>query len=103
MLAVVELGGKQYTVKVGDVIDVDNQDVEAGATLEVAALLIADEEGKDVKVGAPIVDGSKVSFKALESFQGEKVRVFKMKSKKHYARTRGFRPALTKLEVLSIA
>ncbi len=103
MLAIVELGGKQYTVKVGEVIDVDNQGVEIAGTLEVPALLIASEDGKDVKVGTPTVEGSKVTFKVIDEFKGEKVRVFKMKSKKRYARTRGFRPQLTKLEVLSIA
>ena len=103
MLAVVELGGKQYTVTVGQSIDVDNQSLEAGNTLEVAALLISNEDGSDAKVGTPTVEGSKVSFKVVENFRDEKVRVFKMKSKKRYARTKGFRAAMTTLEVTSIA
>jgi large subunit ribosomal protein L21 len=103
MLAVVELGGKQYTVTVGQTIEVDNQDVEAGKTLEVAALLTSNEDGSDAKVGTPTVEGSKVTFKVIENFRDEKVRVFKMKSKKRYARTKGFRAALTQLEVISIA
>jgi large subunit ribosomal protein L21 len=49
-------------------------------------MLLSDEEGKDVKVGTPFVDGSKVELKVLEQFKGEKVRVFKMKAKKRYAR-----------------
>jgi len=67
------------------------------------ALLISDEEGKSTKIGTPVIKGSKVEFKVLEQFKGEKVRVFKMKAKKRYTRNKGFRPHLTKLEVLSIA
>lgn len=102
MLAVIELGGNQFTVKVGDVIDVKKQDAEVNATINTEALLISDEEGKSVKVWTPVVAGSKVELKVVEQFKGEKVRVFKMKSKKRYSRNLGFRPSLTKLEVVSI-
>lgn len=103
MLAVVEIGGKQYTVKAGDVIEVDNQDAEVGAKITAAPLLVAKEDGSDVKVGTPSVEGSTVTLKVVEHFRGDKIRVFKMKSKKRYARTRGFRASLTKLEVVKIA
>lgn len=56
MIAVVEIGGKQYTVEKGQVIDVDNQNLEAGKTLEVTPLLVASKDGKDVKVGTPKVE-----------------------------------------------
>lgn len=102
MLAVIELGGNQFTVKVGDVIDVKKQDAEVNATINTEALLISDEEGKNIQVGTPVVSGSKVELKVVEQFKGEKVRVFKMKSKKRYSRNLGFRPSLTKLEVVSI-
>ncbi len=103
MLAVVEIGGKQYTVKAGDVIEVDNQNAEVGAKITAVPLLVAKEDGSDVKVGTPSVEGSEVTLKVLENFQGDKIRVFKMKSKKRYSRTRGFRASLTKLEVVKIA
>lgn len=103
MLAVIELGWNQFTVKVGDIIDVKKLSKNEGETVETSALLVSDEEGKDVKVGTPLVDGSKVTLKVLEEFRGEKIRVFKMKAKKRYARTIGFRPDLTKLEVTAIA
>lgn len=86
MLAVVELGGNQFLVQKGDVIEVKKQDVEAGKKMSVEALLVADAEGKEVSVGTPVVEGSKVEFKVLEQKKGEKVRVFKMKSKKRYMR-----------------
>ncbi len=103
MLAIVEIGGKQYTVKVGDVIEVDNQNVEVGTTLNVVPLLVAKEDGSEVRVGTPVVEGASVALRALDNFRGDKITVFKMKSKKRYSRTRGFRAELTELEVVSIA
>lgn len=102
MLAVVELGGNQFIVRVGDVIDVKKMDVEVNATVNTGALLTSDEEGKETKIGSPLVDGAKVELKVLDQYKGEKVRVFKMKSKKRHMKNNGFRPHLTKLEVLSI-
>ena len=102
MLAVVELGGNQFIVRVGDVIDVKKMDAEINSTLNTWALLISDEEGKETKIGSPLVDGSKVELKVLDQYKGEKIRVFKMKSKKRHMKNNGFRPHLTKLEVLSI-
>ncbi|MFK7779663.1 MAG: 50S ribosomal protein L21 [Candidatus Gracilibacteria bacterium] len=103
MIAVIELGGNQFTVKKGDIIDVKKLDQEVNATISQEALLVSDEEGKETKVGTPLVAGSKVELKVLEQFKGEKVRVFKKKSKKRYTRNTGFRAHLTKLEVLSVA
>ena len=103
MLAVIELGGNQFTVKKGDIIDVKKLDKKEKDTFSVEALLISDEDGKETKVWTPTVEGSKVELKVLEQFKWEKVRVFKMKSKKRYMRNNGFRPQLTKLEVISIA
>ncbi|MDD2515975.1 MAG: 50S ribosomal protein L21 [Candidatus Gracilibacteria bacterium] len=102
MIAVVELGGKQYTVKVGDIIDVDNQNAESEEII-VKPLLVSDEEGKNTLVGTPVLEDSSVKFKVISDFKGDKIRVFKMKSKKRYSRTIGFRPELTKLEVLTIS
>lgn len=89
-------------VRVGEVIDVKKMDAEVNSTINADALLISDEEGKETKIGTPVVEGSKVEFKVLEQYKGDKVRVFKMKSKKRHMKNNGFRPHLTKLEVTSI-
>lgn len=102
MFAIVEIGGNQFTVKVGDIIEVDNQNTEIGTIIEAKPLLVSSEDGSTVKVGTPTVEGGKVSLKVLEDFRWEKIRVFKMKSKKRYARTFGFRPERTTLEVTAI-
>ena len=103
MLAVIELGGNQFTVQVGDIIETKRQDVEVEGSMTLEALLVSDLEGKKVQVGTPVVSGSKVSLKVLDQSKGEKVRVFKKKSKKRFMRNNGFRPSITKFEVLSIA
>lgn len=104
MLAVIELGWNQFIIRKGDVIDVKKlKQFEGKKTGSTEALLISDEEGKQTKVGTPIVEGSKVSFKILKDFKWEKVRVFKMKAKKRYSRNRGFRPSLTRIEITTIA
>jgi len=103
MIAVIELGGNQFTVKEGDIIDVKKLSLEVGEKSSTQALLISDEAGKETKVGTPTVKDSKIEFKVIEQFKGEKVRVFKMKSKKRYSKNVGFRPHLTKIEITKIA
>lgn len=103
MIAVVELGGKQYTVEVGTSLVVDRQHHDVGSSFDVAPMLVATPDAKTVTVGTPTVDGAKVTLKVEEHFKGEKVRVFKIKSKKRYNRTQGFRPYQTRLTVTAIA
>jgi large subunit ribosomal protein L21 len=100
MIAVIEVGGKQYIVKQGDVITVDRLD-ESVNNHSFTPLLISSDAG--TKVGAPLVEGATVSCVVRDHVRGDKVRVFKMKSKKHYHRTRGFRASQTRLEVTSIS
>lgn len=103
MLAVIELGWNQFTVKVWDIIDVKKLTNNVDDKFSVEALLVSDESGDNLKIGTPLVSWSKVEFKVLEQYKWEKVRVFKMKSKKRYSRNTWFRAHLTKLEVLNIA
>jgi large subunit ribosomal protein L21 len=103
MIAVVQISGHQYTLTEKMTIVVDNQNLDAGKTIEVEALLLASEDGKTTTVGVPTVAGSKVKLTVVENFKEEKVRVFKIKAKKRYTRTYGFRAMKTRLLVESIA
>lgn len=103
MIAVIEIGGKQYTVSPESTIIVDRQHLNEGESFDVVPLLVATEDAKEVKIGTPFVDGSKVTLRVDSHQKGEKVRVFKIKSKKRYVRTRWFRPYQTTLTVTSIA
>ena len=84
MIAVIETGGKQYIVKKGDVITVDRLD-ETLDKHTFTPLLIADEDG-GTKIGAPLVEGAAVHCTVREHVRDDKVRVFKMKSKKQGSR-----------------
>ncbi len=103
MIAVIEIGGKQYTVEKDQTIEVDHQSQEVGTTFDTPALLLADSEGKKVDIGTPTVAGSKVTLSVIEHFKGEKIRVFKIIPKKRHTRTNGFRAMRTTLQVISIA
>lgn len=103
MIAVIEIGGKQYTVTKDQTIEVDHQSQDVGAKFDVPALLVASADGKDVKVGTPTVEGSKVSLTVVDHFKGDKVRVFKIIPKKRHTRTHGFRAMRTTLRVTAIA
>lgn len=101
MYAVVETGGKQYRVAVGDKLMVEKLDVEEGANIELDRVLMVCNEG-DVEVGTPVLDGTAVAAKVLKQGRDEKIKVFKFKRRKKYRKTQGHRQAFTQLEILSI-
>ncbi len=103
MIAVIKTGGKQYKVKNGDKIKVEKMDEKEGKTIKLKdILLIADDKGKEVKVGTPTVKGATVEVKVLEHGKAKKVRVIKYKPKVRYRKEYGHRQPFTKLEILSI-
>jgi large subunit ribosomal protein L21 len=103
MLAVIKTGGKQYKVKKGDKINVEKLDEKEGKTIKIKdVFLVADEKGKDVKIGTPTVKGAVVEAKVLEHGKGKKVRVIKYKPKIRYRKEYGHRQPYTKLEIISI-
>ncbi len=101
MYAVVETGGKQYRVAVGDKLMVEKLDVEEGANVELDRVLMVCNEG-DVEIGSPVLDGTAVSAKVLKQGRDEKIKVFKFKRRKKYRKTQGHRQSFTQLEILSI-
>lgn len=100
MYAIIQTGGKQYKVEVGDQISVEKLESDVNAEVEFETLLVADDSG--VKVGKPILEGVAVRGKVLEHGKGKKVVVFKYKPKKDFRKKRGHRQPYTKVEILSI-
>ena len=100
MYAIIQTGGKQYKVQVGDEVLVEKLDVVDGATVVLDVLLVSDDAG--IRVGKPIVEGVAVKAKVLEQVKGDKVVVFKYKPKKDFRKKQGHRQPYTKLEILSI-
>jgi large subunit ribosomal protein L21 len=98
--AVIETGGKQYRVQQGDVFDVELLAVEEGASVEFDALVVSN--GEELTIGAPLVEGAKVTASVVENLRGKKIYSFKKKRRKGYRRKIGHRQELTKIKVESI-
>jgi len=100
--AVIETGGKQYRVKAGDTLKVELLNGEAGAAVELGSVM-AVSDGKDLKIGTPLVQGAKVTAEIVKQTQGPKVVAFKKKRRKGYERKVGHRQPLTELRITQIA
>ncbi len=101
MYAIVETGGKQYRVTEGDVITVEKLPVEAGETVELDKVLLLSNDD-EVKVGAPYIEGARVIGEVVENGKGQKVIIFKYKSKKDYRKKQGHRQPYTMIKIESL-
>jgi large subunit ribosomal protein L21 len=102
MFAVLKTGGKQYKVAQGDVIQVEKLEGNVGDKVTLDQILMIGEEDK-VDVGAPILDGSKVTCEIIDQAKGPKILVFKKKRRKKYRRTNGHRQLITYLKITDIS
>lgn len=99
--AVLKIGGKQYKVSKGDVIEVDKLSIEKGKEITIDEVLLFVSDGI-VEAGTPKVSNVKVKAKVLDQILGAKIRVAKFKAKVRYRRVMGFRPKLTRLQIEDI-
>lgn len=96
MYAVIETGSKQYRVAEGDVIEVESLSIEAGKEVELERVLMVSSDG-GVKVGAPTIEGAKVTATVQGHGRGKKVIVYK--HKKNYHKKQGHRQNFTRLHI----
>ena len=101
MYAVIQTGGKQYRVTEGANLRVEKIDAEEGASVELDKVLMIGE-GEDVKVGAPYVEGGKVTATVKAHGRGKKVNIIKFKRRKHHMKRQGHRQWYTELEITGI-
>ena len=100
MYAVIETGGKQYKVAIGDKLKVEKLAVAEGETVNLdRVLMVAD--GDEVTVGSPVVE-SQVTATVVSHGKARKIKVFKMKRRKNYRRTQGHRQLFTEIEITGI-
>ena len=97
MFAVIRTGGKQYSVKSGDVIDVEKLEGNAGDKVEIGEVLMT--EGK---IGSPLVSGAKVLAEIVKQFRDDKVLIFKKRRRHNYRRKKGHRQYLTQIKITDI-
>lgn len=102
MYAVIATGGKQYRVTKDGVLRVEKLDAEPGATVEFGEVLLVGQ-GADVKLGAPLLKGGKVTATVVRHGQGEKVSVVKFRRRKHYLRQKAHRQKFTEIKVTGIS
>ena len=102
MYAIVEIAGQQFKVQKDQKVFVHRLDAEAGSKVEFDQVLLIDDKGK-VDVGAPAVDGAKVTAEVLNHVKGDKVIVFKKKRRKGYKKKNGHRQYLSEIQIESIA
>ncbi len=103
MFAVIRTGGKQYRVAKDDKIAVEKLAGEPGAMVELSDVLMIGGDGKDVTVGAPVIDKAAVFAEVVEQSRADKILVFKKHRRKNYRRTRGHRQEQTVLRIVDVS
>ena len=101
MYAVVKTGGKQYRVSAGQKLKVEQIPADVGAEITLDQVLMVGE-GESVKVGAPLVAGAAVKATVVAHGRHDKVKIFKMRRRKHYQKHQGHRQNYTQLRIDAI-
>jgi large subunit ribosomal protein L21 len=101
MYAIVEIAGQQFKVQKDQKVFVHRLDAKEGSKVEFDQVLLIDDKGK-INVGAPAVDGAKVTAEVLNHVKGDKVIVFKKKRRKGYKKKNGHRQSFTEIAIKGI-
>lgn len=103
MMAVIKTGGKQYKVKEGSRLKVEKLAGEAAGKITFSeVLLLADDDGQNVKIGTPLVNGARVEVTVLAQGRAKKITVIKYKPKVRYRRKLGHRQHFTEVKIEKI-
>ena len=102
MYAVIKTGGKQYRVAAGEKIKVEQIAADVGQEITFDQVL-AVGNGGDLQIGAPLVSGASVVAKVVAHGKHDKVRIFKMRRRKHYQKRQGHRQGYTEREIGTIS
>ncbi len=101
MYAVIESGGKQHRVKEGETLKLEKIELATGETVEFDKVLLVGE-GESVKIGAPYVDGGKVTAEIVEQGRHKKVKIMKFRRRKHSMKQAGHRQWYTEVKITAI-
>ena len=101
MYAVVKTGGKQYKVAPGEKLKIEQIPADVGAEVIIDQVLMIGE-GDSVRLGQPNVAGATVKATVVSQGRGEKVKIFKMRRRKHYQKHQGHRQNYTELKIDAI-
>lgn len=102
MYAVIKTGGKQYRIVAGEKLKVEQIPADVGSEIVLdQVFMLAD--GSDIKVGTPLVNGAKVTATIISHGRHDKVRIFKMRRRKHYQKHQGHRQNYTEIQISGIS
>ncbi|WP_119344521.1 50S ribosomal protein L21 [Facilibium subflavum] len=101
MFAIIKSGGKQYKVKEGAVVKLEKIEKGIGESIEFDHVLML-QNGEEVKIGSPTVEGAKVVAEVVEQGRGEKIRIIKFRRRKHSMKRQGHRQYYTAVKVTAI-
>ena len=103
MYAVIKSGGKQYRVQQGEMLKLEKLDVEIGQTINLAEVLMINDEAGNVEVGTPLLDSATVEAKVVAQGRHKKVKIIKFRRRKHSMKQMGHRQYFTEVEITKIA
>ena len=101
MYAVIVSGGKQHRVKEGETLKLEKLEVETGGSVEFDRVLLV-ANGDDVKVGAPVVEGAKVTAEVVSHGRHDKINIIKFRRRKHHMKRQGHRQWYTEIKITGI-
>ena len=102
MYAVIESGGKQHRVEPGEVIRLEKLQAAEGDSVDFDKVMMIGE-GADLKIGAPYVEGGKVTAEVVKNGRAKKITIIKMRRRKHYRRQAGHRQSFTEVKIKEIS
>ncbi|MFT3759306.1 50S ribosomal protein L21 [Thauera sp.] len=102
MYAVIKTGGKQYRVAAGEKIKVEQIPADVGSEITLDQVFMVGE-GESVKIGTPVVAGASVKATVVSHGRHDKVKIFKMRRRKHYQKHQGHRQNYTELRIEAIS
>ncbi|WP_416885818.1 50S ribosomal protein L21 [Marinospirillum sp.] len=102
MYAVIKSGGKQYRVKEGQTLKLEKIEVATGESIQFDEVLLV-SDGENIKVGAPVVAGAKVTAEVVDHGRGDKIRIIKFRRRKHHMKRQGHRQWYTEVKITGIA
>ena len=101
MYAVIKTGGKQYKVAAGEKIKVEQIAADVGQEIVIDQVL-AVGNGAELRVGSPLVAGASVNATVVAQGKHDKVRIFKMRRRKHYKKSQGHRQTFTEIQINAV-
>ncbi len=102
MYAVIVTGGKQYKVAEGEYLKIEKLEVATGESITFDKVLLV-ANGEQINIGAPIVDGAKVTAEVISQGRHDKVRIIKFRRRKHHMKHQGHRQWYTEIKITGIS